>query len=136
MLSQRGMGARHFRDLRAWQLSYELKTEVLRLTGTEPAVRDRRFCDQLRDAVSSATANIAEGFGRLSHREFAQFLNVARGSLTEAEDRLQDALDRGYIGQQEFERLSRLTARAKAAVTGLLFYLRRTPDRYPSRPPS
>jgi four helix bundle protein len=38
--------------------------------------RDRDFCDDLRRAVRSAPANIAEGFGRWHAREFVCFLGI------------------------------------------------------------
>ena len=45
-----------------------------------------RLADQLRRAVESISANIAEGFSRLSARERAQFLEYALGSAREARD--------------------------------------------------
>jgi len=117
-------GARHFRELNCWQLSNELKLGIYRLSERPQVKRDLRFCDQIRDAAASAPRNIAEGFGRRSHADFARFLDVARGSLAESQNHLQDAVDRGYLDDSEFKRLNGLSERACAAVARLQQYLR------------
>jgi hypothetical protein len=69
--------ARHFSELISWQLARFLRREGFRLTSVAPIRNDFKLRDQLRDAASSVRRNIAEGFGRMSHREFARFLNFA-----------------------------------------------------------
>jgi hypothetical protein len=63
-----GVGVRDFRDLVAWQLSHELKCEVLAFTDTGPAARDFRYRDDIRSSSASAPSNISEGFGRFRAR--------------------------------------------------------------------
>ncbi len=109
-------GARHFRELTCWQLAYELKLEMYRLADQPHVKRDVRFYDQIRDAAASAPRNIAEGFGRRTHVEFARFLDIARGSLNESQNHLQDAVDRHDLDAAEFKRLNSLSERASAAV--------------------
>ena len=116
--------ARHFRELTCWQLAYELKLGIYRLTDSTHVKRDLKFHDQLRDAAASAPRNIAEGFGRRSHADFARFLDVARGSLAECQNHLQDAVDRGYLDPEEHRRLESISERAAAAVARLQRYLR------------
>ena len=50
-------------------------------------------------------ANSAEGFGRHSDKEFANFLNMAHGSVSEVQSHLYVALDLDYIGQDSFKKL-------------------------------
>ena len=50
-------------------------------------------------------ANIAEGFGRHSDKEFANFLNIAHGSVSEVQSHLYVALDLNYIDQGSFKKL-------------------------------
>jgi len=121
--------AKHFRELVCWQLAHELKCEVYAFTHKLPAQSDRDFCQDIRASARSAPSNISEGFGRETHRDFAHFLSVARASLMETDNHLQDALDCRYITESEHRRLSSLAKRALAATTGLQSYLLRTPDR-------
>jgi four helix bundle protein len=50
-------------------------------------------------------ANIAEGFGRRSDKDFAYFLNIARSSAAEVQSHLYVALDQDYIDPAEFEEI-------------------------------
>jgi four helix bundle protein len=117
-------GAKHFRDLVCWQLANELKLGIYRMAEFPPIKSDFRFRDQLIDAAASAPRNIAEGFGRRTHREFAQFLNIARGSLMECQNHLQDAVDRRYLGTADCATLTSLAQRTCGAVARLQRYLR------------
>lgn len=114
------MGVRRFQDLVAWQLSHELKCEVMEFTDAGPASRDFKYCDQVRESSASAPANIAEGFGRFRPREFARFLEFARASLTETQNHLIDGRERGYLDAERYSRLSNLTRVALAAATNLM----------------
>jgi four helix bundle protein len=123
------MVAQHYKDLDCWQLAHELKLEIFAFTARMPAKADRDFCHDIRRSARSAPSNIAEGFGRETHRDFAHFLAIARASLMETENHLQDALECEYITHDGHERLALLTHRALGATTGLQSYLLRTPDR-------
>jgi four helix bundle protein len=111
-----------FEDLFAWQLSSQLRDEILPITDRS-VWKDSSFRDQIRDSVSSPPRNIAEGFGRFRPREFAYFVRVAAGSLQETRNHLYDARKRKYINDEEANRLLRLQARAGKATTKLLRYL-------------
>jgi four helix bundle protein len=121
------MGASHFKELVCWQLANQLKKEILAFTAKPPARYDRDFCDDIRSSARSAPSNISEGFGRYSHREFAHFLSIARGSLMESENHLQDALDSNYLTPTEHARLTALAVDALKATTKFHSYLSRTP---------
>jgi four helix bundle protein len=115
-------GAKHFRELVCWQLAQELKLAIYRLADSPKIKRDLRFCDQIREAARSGPRNIAEGFGRRTHREFAMFLDIARGSLMECQNHRQDAVDRGYLSPAEFTSIERSGAedvRCGSAITAL-----------------
>jgi len=57
---------RRFEDFDCWKLANELKLAVYELVQRAHVKPDREFCDQIRSAVASAPANIAEAFGRRS----------------------------------------------------------------------
>jgi four helix bundle protein len=118
-------GVRRFEDFDCWKLSNELKLAIYEVVERPHIKTDRDFCDQIRSAVASAPANIAEGLGRRSDAEFAHFLDIARGSLNECRNHLGDAHDRNYIDERERAALNSLASRAVGAVAGLQRYLRR-----------
>ncbi len=122
------MGARRIEELVVYQLGNELRTNVHALTATGKVSTDRRFCDQIRDAASSVTRNTAEGFGRYRHKEFAQFIVIARGSLFEVADHLRDGVAREYWTTEATVDLHALCNRAIAAATHLIRYLRSHAD--------
>jgi four helix bundle protein len=128
------MGARHFTELECWQLANDLRKEVLAFTAKSPAVHERNFCDDIRRSARSAPSNVAEGFGRYTHREFAHFLSVAHASLVETENHLIDAHDSRYLTGAEWTRLTDLAHRAQKATSGLRTYLLATPDRKSGAP--
>ena len=122
------MGARRVEELIVWQLAKTLREGTYRITATGPAFGDRRFREQIRDAVGSVTRNIAEGFGRYRHREFAQFLLISRGSLFQTKDCLRDGILRKYWSDDDVRELDELCNRTIAAITHFVRYLRHSPD--------
>ena len=116
---------RDFRDLVAWQLCDDLRSEVVAFTETGPASRDFKYRDQIRDASSSAPRNIAEGFGRYRPAEFARFLEYAVASLEETKDGLIDGHDRGYLDKDLYSRLRDLAGAAERVTKSLLRSKRR-----------
>ena len=88
------MCAKRVEEFAIWQLGVELRRMILAITDRPPFKQDIRFYHQVRGAASSIPANIAEGFGRFSPREFARFVRYARGSAAELETHLQDAFER------------------------------------------
>jgi len=77
-----------FTDLTVWQLAHQLKIEVYSFTELLPDSEKYNRVIQLKKAVSSISANIAEGFGRYHFQENIQFCRQARGSLDETKDHL------------------------------------------------
>jgi four helix bundle protein len=92
------MGVSRLEELHAYQLTQEFKREVYRLIeGSETAMKDFRFRDQLRDSASGVARNIGEGFRRFGPAEIAHFFNIALGSLAESEVNLIDGIDRRHF---------------------------------------
>ena len=68
-------------------------------------------------------ANIAEGYGRRSKKEFINFLNISHGSAAEIQCHLYIALDQNYINQKEFEYLYQKTEEVSKMIQGFINFL-------------
>ncbi|MEZ5339316.1 MAG: four helix bundle protein [bacterium] len=79
-------------DLIVWQRSFELVDDVYRLTRTFPKEELYGLTSQIRRAAVSIPANIAEGYGRFSGRDYLRFLAIAHGSARELETLLKLAV--------------------------------------------
>src|SRR2546430_17677933 len=84
----------------AWKLSYEMALQIYNATDDFP--RDERYglTSQLRRASFSVAAKIAQGSAKRGRREFARYLDIAVGSVTEVEIGLRLARDRGYRSEE------------------------------------
>lgn len=94
---------RRFEDIEAWKKAREATRQIYALTKSGEFTKDHGLHDQIRRASVSAMANIAEGFGRNSDKEFANFLNIAIGSAVEVQSHLYVALDQHYLEQKTFD---------------------------------
>lgn len=77
-----------FKDLIVWQKGIEIAKEVYKLTNKLPKEEMFGLTSQMRRSSISISSNIAEGRGRSSRKDFAQFLHIAQGSLAELETQL------------------------------------------------
>jgi len=102
--------------------------QVFQLTTKSTFDRDFKLRDQLRSAASSARSEIAEGFGRTTHRDFAVFLNRSCTSVNEIQNRLGEAVDNGYLSQDEIITALALCRRTCSATSSLRRVLKSTPD--------
>lgn len=87
----------HFRNLKVWQRSHQLVLDLYKLTTGFP--KDERFglISQLRRSAASVPTNIAEGAKRLGPQDFARFLNISEGSLSETEYSIVLSTDLGNL---------------------------------------
>jgi four helix bundle protein len=121
-------GFRKFEDIVAWQIAYRLKLEVLAICQRASLKSDRDLHEQLISAARSGPRNIAEGFGRWHHRDFARFTRIARASEIELLNHFLDARDSGHISEAERAKLAHTAKKAIKAANGLIRYLEDSPD--------
>lgn len=69
-------------------------------------------------------ANIAEGHGRRTSVEFANFLNIARGSVAEVQSHLYVAIGLNYIDRKEFDEIYQTLTEISRMLLSLAQYLR------------
>jgi four helix bundle protein len=114
-----------FEDIQVWQKARELNKAVYRVTENRSFYKDFSLRDQIRRASVSIMANIAEGFGRRSKKEFSNFLNMAHGSAAEVQCHLYVALDLQYLKLEDFETLYVGTEEISKMIQGFMQYLRK-----------
>ncbi len=88
-------------------MSYFPKKEVFGLSS------------QIRRSANSIAANIAEGAGRNSKKEFNQFLSIALGSAFELDTHFQIAFKIGYISEERSNEISDLIIEIEKMIRGL-----------------
>lgn len=99
---------KRFEDIQAWQKARDVTRLIYQVTAEGCFAKDYGMRDQIQRASVSIIANIAEGFGRHSDKEFANFLSIAHGSASEVQSHLYIALDLKYIDQHTFQKLYEL----------------------------
>ncbi len=116
------------RDLIAWQRAMALATDVYRAAECFPRRETYALTLQVCSAAVSVASNIAEGKGRLSKKEYLQFLSRARGSLLEVETQLEIAHNVGFLDNSTFEGLFESAASTGRVLNGLISAVRRQLD--------
>ncbi len=115
---------KRFEDIQVWQKARELVREIYKLCGEGKLSKDFGLKDQIRRAAVSVMSTIAEGFGRNSQKDFAHFLDMAKGSALEVQSLLYVALDVEYVNNHDFQRLYTLTDETISLIIGFTMYLR------------
>lgn len=110
--------------IQAWQKAKDVTLLIYRITCNENFAKDYGLKDQIRRASVSIMANIAEGHGRQTNVEFANFLNIARSSAAEVQSHLYIALGLNYITQKEFDNLYQILTEISRMTLSLAQYLR------------
>lgn len=112
-----------FEDIQAWQKARELNKNIYDITKNAHFSKDFSLRDQIRKASISIMANIAEGYGRRSKREFSNFLNMAHGSAAEVQCHLYVSLDLNYINHEDFQTIFEKVEEVSKMTQGFMNYL-------------
>jgi four helix bundle protein len=91
----------NYKEIKIWQKARLLVKDVYQVTKKYPSEELYGLTSQTRRAVISIPANIAEGAGRGTNRDFNHFLNIAKGSLFELETLLILASDLAFISENQ-----------------------------------
>ena len=109
--------------LDVWNKAVDFVVAVYRATDGFPKEEKFGLTSQLRRAAVSVPANIAEGAGRRSSREFRHFLSNAQGSASEVETELLIAYRLGFLGERNYLNLRASLDDIGRMLTGLSRYL-------------
>jgi four helix bundle protein len=121
----------NFRKFKAWKACFDLTLAVFEASKTWPKAELFGITSQVRRAVVSAGANVAEGSGKHSHADFARYLDIANGSLAELEHLLLLARELRLLSHDAWQRLDDDRTNAAKLTLGLFRYFTRRPPRTP-----
>ncbi len=110
----------NFRELIVWKKSIELSNRVYQLTKTFPSNELYALTSQMQRAAVSIAANIAEGAGRVTDKDFAHFLSIALGSAYELETELVLAQNFGYVDELVCSEMSSLIVEVQKMLCNLI----------------
>ena len=120
-----------YRDLLVWQKAIDLVVEAYRATASFPKSETYGLTSQIRRAASSIPANIAEGYGRGSRKEYVQFLTVAQGSLKELETHFIVAEKLSYLTATQASKILSETDELGRMLGSLIRKLKLSPSSTP-----
>ena len=108
----------NFKELKVWQKSRVLTSEVYNITRKLP--KDEKFglISQMDRSVVSIPSNIAEGSGRGSDRDFRRFLNYSMGSAYELETQIILSYDLHFISDKDFLQISEKITEVQKMIFG------------------
>lgn len=107
--------------LDAWKDSMNLVDKIYQITQEFPSEEKFGLTSQMRRAAVSVPSNLAEGAARKGQAEFAHFINIAKGSLSELETQLIISKRQNYI--EEISELIDLIGKVSSQLSGLYMHV-------------
>ena len=110
----------NYKDLKVWEKSHKLTLEVYKISQSFPVSETYGLTSQIRRCCASIPSNIAEGCGKMTPLDFANFLQIALGSSNETEYFLILSKDLKYLSEEKFTDLEKLINEVKAMLISLI----------------
>ena len=114
---------KNFWDLEIYRIAEDIAVVIYQISSRFPNAEVYGVTSQLRRAVTSIGANIAEGFGRYHYKDKIRFLHNARGSLFEVAHFLRVSRRLGFITKEDCEateaKLKTLSVKLNNFITAL-----------------
>ncbi len=105
--------------LTVWQRAVNFVVKLYKLTSSFPPEERFSLTSQIRRAAISVPANIAEGAGRRSTKEFSYFLSNAQGSTSELSTELLIAHKLGYLSTRDYNEVREEVDQIGRMIVGL-----------------
>lgn len=112
------------KNLEIWKRSLDLVDTIYDLQELIPRTEKFGISSQMCRAAISIPSNIAEGCGRNSKKELLQFLNIARGSLSELDTQLIICKRRCWISDLQHQKACKELEIIAKMLTKLVFSLK------------
>ncbi len=116
---------KNYRDLIVWQKAHKNVLQIHKLTKTLPKEEQFGITSQIRRAATSVPTNIAEGCGKFTQRDFANFLQNALGSCMEVEYLSFLSFELSFLQENEFRNLNKDINDVKAMLISLIKKVRK-----------
>jgi len=110
----------NYKDLKVWEKAHLFTMKVYEISKGFPKEELYSLTSQLKRSASSIPANIAEGCGKNTSKDFAHCLNIALGSSNESEYYLILSKDLKYLNEEKFQELSSLINEVKGMLIALI----------------
>lgn len=111
------MKIQKFEDIIAWQKAQDLAVIIYKSFEKS---KDFGFKDQIQRASVSISNNIAEGFDRMSDKEFVRFLYIVQASCSEVKSMLYLATRLNYLDEEKTKQFVENTNEIGRIIRGLI----------------
>ncbi len=108
-----------YKNLIVWQKAHQLVKGIYLVSKKFPSEELYGITSQLRRASVSVPTNIVEGCARRSRQQYRQFINIALGSLAEAEYLMELSAELGFMNKDTFDKLEIIRAEVGAMLWSL-----------------
>lgn len=110
----------NFKDLIVWQKAHE--NALLIYSSTKGFPKEELFgvTSQIRRAAVSIPTNVAEGCGKFTKKDFANFLQIAFGSAQEVEYLSLLSSELNYFNKTDYQKIESLNNEVKAMLISLI----------------
>ena len=115
----------NFKDLLIWQEAHQLTLKIYESSRSFPKEETFDITSQLRRAATSIPCNIAEGCGRYTQKDFANFLQIALCSTNETDYLTLLAKDLNYLTEDKFSTLQDQLNKIRAMNINLIEKVRK-----------
>ena len=106
--------------LEVWKQSMELVVSIYDILKQFPKDEHYMFVSQIKRSAVSIPSNIAEGAARNTKKEFANYLHMAQGSLSELDTQLEIALRLRYLNNDKYIILNNNMIAIDKMLTGII----------------
>src|ERR1043165_8459265 len=114
---------RSFKDLKVWQKSHALALEICVVVRAIRRVKPK-LADQMERAATGIPALIAEGRGRSTDKDFAEYITKAISEANELENHIQLGYDEECISEQTYTKTTDDTIEVRKMPIGFRHTLR------------
>lgn len=113
---------RNFRELKVWQDARQLVKDIYLITQLLPDTEKYGLISQINRCSVSITANIAEGCGKYSNKDFVRFLQISLGSAYELESHLILCEDLSFINPDQLSSIIKKVQLLQKRIASLIKY--------------